>query len=83
VFLLDDILLAPLKGLAAVCRKVHEAAEQELEGRESGALQALSELYHQLEMREIDEAEFDRREAELLGQLDAIRGGKTRRGAKQ
>ena len=28
MFLLDDILLAPMKGLAAVCRKVEEAARQ-------------------------------------------------------
>ena len=36
MFLLDDILLAPLKGLAAVCRKVEEAARQDLENQEKG-----------------------------------------------
>lgn len=83
MFLLDDLLLAPLKNLAAVCRKVHEAAEQELEGQERNSLQALTELYQQLEMREIDEAECDRREAQLLRRLDALRGGGARREAKE
>ena len=38
MFLLDDILLAPMKGLAAVCRKVEEAARQDLENQEKGAM---------------------------------------------
>jgi len=32
MFILDDILFAPVKGFAAVCHKVQEAAQQELEG---------------------------------------------------
>jgi len=28
MFLLDDILLSPMKGLVAVCRKVEEAAHR-------------------------------------------------------
>ena len=44
MFLLDDILLSPLKGLAAVCRKVHEAALEDLEKQEKEILAALAEL---------------------------------------
>ena len=73
MFLLDDIFLAPLKGLATICQKVHDAAEQELDEREQALLREISDLYRQLETREIGEAEFDHRETVLLDQLDAIR----------
>ena len=55
MFLLDDILLAPMKGLAAVCRKVEEAARQDLENQGKGAMSALGELHRRLETGQIDE----------------------------
>ncbi len=48
MFLLDDLLLAPIKGLAAVCQKVHEAAEEDLEAQEKAVLADLAELHHLL-----------------------------------
>jgi hypothetical protein len=72
MFLLDDILLSPLKGLTAVCRKVEEAARQELENREKGAMSALGELHRRLEMGQIDEKDFDAQEARLLEQMEDI-----------
>jgi hypothetical protein len=47
MFLLDDILLAPIKGLAAICQKVHDAALEDLEQQEKDILATLTEL-HQL-----------------------------------
>ena len=71
MFLLDDILLSPMKGLAAVCRKVEEAARQDLENQEKGAMSALGELHRRLETGQIDEKDFDLEETRLLEQIEA------------
>ncbi len=73
MFLVDDILLAPLKGLVAVCRKVHDAAQEELESQEQAILAALMELHQQLETGRIDAEEFDQRESALLDRLEEFR----------
>lgn len=72
MFLVDDILLAPLKGLAAVCRQVQDAAWQELEGQHKATLGTLAELHQRLESAQIDEEEFDIQEARLLERLEGI-----------
>ena len=72
MFLLDDILLSPIKGLAAVCRKVEEAARQDLENQEKGAMSALGELHRRLEMGQIDENEFDAQETQLLERIESL-----------
>ncbi len=72
MFLLDDILLAPMKGLAAVCRKVEEAARQDLETQGKGAMSALGELHRRLELNQIDQTDFDAEEARLLDQIEAL-----------
>jgi hypothetical protein len=72
MFLLDDILLSPVRGLAAVCRKVQEAAQQDLENQEKTAMSALGELHRRLEMGQIDENEFDSEEARLLARLETL-----------
>lgn len=72
MFLLDDILLSPMKGLVAVCRKVEEAARQELENQEKRAMSALGELHRRLEMGQIDEKEFDAAETRLLEQIEGL-----------
>ena len=72
MFLLDDILLAPMKGLAMVCRKVEEAARQDLENQEKGAMSALGELHRRLETGQIEDKEFDTEEARLLDQIEAV-----------
>ena len=73
MFLLDDILLAPVKGLATVCRKLYEAAQDDLEGQEKEIVAALSELYQQLESRQISDEQFNAREGDLLDRLEAAR----------
>ena len=72
MFLLDDILLAPMKGLAAVCRKVEEAARQDLENQGKGAMSALSELHRRLETGQIDEKDFDLEETRLLEKIEGL-----------
>ena len=76
MFLLDDILLAPLKGLAAVCQKVQQAAEEELEGQEKAITGSLAELYQLLETHQIGDEEFNTRENDLLDRLEAARNAR-------
>ena len=72
MFLLDDILLAPMKGLAAVCRKVEEAARQDLENQSKSTMLALGELHRRLEAGQIDEKDFDSEEARLLDKIESL-----------
>ena len=82
MFLLDDLIFAPLKGLAAVCQKVHDAAQEDLEQQEKSVLADLSELHHLLDDGRIGDEDFDVREGLLLDRLDACRRatGKDRAG---
>jgi hypothetical protein len=72
VFLLDDILLSPVKGLASICRKVEEAARQDLENQEKGTMAALSDLHRRLETGEIGEEQFDLEETKLLEHMESL-----------
>jgi len=70
MFLIDDILLSPAKGLLWVFREIHDAAQQELAGESETITAALSELYMRLETERITEVEFDAQEKVLLDRLD-------------
>ena len=72
MFLLDDILLAPLKGLVWLAEKVDDMAEKELSD-EGGLMDKLMELQLRFELDEISEKEYTERENELLERLDSIR----------
>lgn len=78
MFLLDDILLAPIKGLVAVCHKVHEAAQEDLENQEKAILATLAELHHELGACRIGDEEFNVRECELLDRLEACQAARGR-----
>jgi len=70
MFLIDDILLAPLKGVIWIGKKINEVIEKELhdEGR---IKEELMELQQRLEMDEINEEEYEKQEKKLLARLDA------------
>ncbi|MCX5889836.1 MAG: gas vesicle protein GvpG [Deltaproteobacteria bacterium] len=72
MFLVDDILLSPVKGVLWVFREIHEAAQQELAGESEAITGALSELYMKLEIGQITETEFDAQEKVLLDRLDRL-----------
>ncbi len=72
MFLLDDILLFPVKGVASLGQKILDAAQQEFANEAEAVRTQLSELYLMLETGKITEAEFDAQEKELLDRLDAI-----------
>ena len=76
MFLLDDILLAPFKGLAAVCRKVQDIAQEDLEAQEKAIVAALAELYHEVETQRIGDEEFNARESALLDRLEAAQSAR-------
>jgi hypothetical protein len=72
MFLIDDILLAPLKGVIFIGKKINEVIEKEMS--DEGAIkERLIALQLKFEMDEIDEEEYDRREDELLKLLEEIR----------
>ena len=71
MFLLDDILLAPIKGLAAMCQKVHDAAQEDLEKQERNILATLAELHQLMDAGRIGDEDFNVRECDLLDRLEA------------
>ncbi|MER5307536.1 gas vesicle protein GvpG [Streptomyces sp. NPDC002773] len=73
--LLTEVLLlpaAPVRGTAWVLRQVVEVAEREYYDPEV-VHRELAGLVAAFEAGEIEDAEFDRREDELLARLDAAR----------
>ncbi len=72
MFLIDDILLAPLKGVIFIGKKINEVIENEMSD-EGAVKERLMALQLKFEMDEIDEEEYDRKEDELLKILEDIR----------
>ena len=72
MFLLDDILMAPLNGIIFIGKKINEIIEKEMSD-EGSIKERLMALQLRFELDEIDEEEFDRQEDELLGILTRIR----------
>ena len=75
MFLIDNLLLLPLKGVIWMGQKINEVAEKELtdEGR---IKEKLMEIQLRFELDEISEEEYNKQETELLSRLDAIRKAK-------
>ncbi len=70
-FLLDDLLLAPIKGVVFIAEKIKEQAEGEFLNEE-GVRQELRELYQLVETGKISEEEFTQREEQLVERLEEI-----------
>ena len=71
MFLLDSILLAPLKGVVWLGRKIGDVADQEMNdvGR---VKEDLMELQMKLELEQISEEEYTEKERGLLDKLDRL-----------
>jgi hypothetical protein len=71
MFLIDSILLAPLKGVVWMGQKLNDMAQKELcdEGR---IKEELMRLQLQFELDEITEQQYNQKEKELLDRLDAV-----------
>ncbi|MDO9577716.1 MAG: gas vesicle protein GvpG [Candidatus Cloacimonadales bacterium] len=72
MFLIDDILLAPVKGVIWLGKMVNEAVEKETSD-EGVIKEKLMELQLQFELDEISEEEYNKKEKEILERLDVIR----------
>jgi hypothetical protein len=71
MFLLDSILLAPLKGVIWMGQKLGDMAEKELSDK-GRIKEELMRLQLQFELDEISQVEYEQKENELLDRLDAI-----------
>ena len=79
MFLIDDILLAPLNGVIWLGKKINEVAEREFSD-EGLIKEKLMELQLNFELDKISEKEYNKKEAELLARLDAIRKAREEKG---
>ena len=74
MLLIDDLLLAPVRGVLWIFREIHKAARQELEGEPESIAEQLRNLYMQLETNAVSEQEFTKQEKILLDRLEEIEG---------
>ena len=72
IFIIDDILFAPLNGLIFVAEKINDVVQKETSD-EGTVKERLMALQLRFELDEIDEEEYDRQEDELLKKLEQIR----------
>ncbi|MCY2992901.1 MAG: gas vesicle protein GvpG [Planctomycetota bacterium] len=75
MFLIDDLLMMPARGIMAAFREIHNAVQQDSANESESIRTELSELYMRLETKQLSEAEFEQREKELLDRLDEIEKG--------
>ena len=72
MFLIDDILMAPIKGIIFLAEKINEVVEKETSD-EGSIKERLMDLQLKFEMDEISEVEYDQKEDDLLKLLENIR----------
>ena len=72
MFLIDDILLAPVSGFKFILGQIQKMADQELND-DTVIKEQLLELQMRLELDEISETEYQEREAELFARLRALK----------
>jgi hypothetical protein len=72
LFLIDDILLSPLKLVVWLGEKINDIVQKEFSD-EGLIKEKLMQLQLKFELDEISEEEYNKQERQLLNQLDAIR----------
>lgn len=72
MFLLDDILLAPVNGFKFILSQIQKIADKELND-DQFIKEQLLELQMRLELEEISDEEYREREAELFARLREIK----------
>ncbi|MBI2372334.1 MAG: gas vesicle protein GvpG [Deltaproteobacteria bacterium] len=87
MFLLDDLLLLPARGLFGIFRQIHELAERELHD-EASLQEKLLELHLRYETGEIGEEEYLQQAVDLEARLNAareraLRGDREGRGTRR
>ena len=71
MFIIDDILLAPINGIVWIGKKLEELVKRETNDK-SKIQENLLELQMRLELEEITESEYEKEETRLLKELDRI-----------
>ena len=72
MFIIDDLLASPGRGLMFVLRKINEAVQQEREAQVKATMAELTALHRELDEGKITEEAFDAREQVLLSRLDGL-----------
>ncbi len=72
MFLIDDILLAPIKGIVWIAEKVRDMTSEELEDTPEKLQRELLDLQMSLETEQITEAEYQKKEKDVLERLEAL-----------
>ncbi len=72
MFVVDDIILFPIRSLVWIFREIHSAAEKDMASEPAAITAKLGEIYMMLETGQMTEAEFDAAEKTLLDRLDAL-----------
>ena len=75
-FLIDDILLAPIKGIVWIAEKVRDMALEELEDTPEKLQRELLDLQMALESEQITEAEYQKKEKDILERMEALKKAK-------
>lgn len=73
MLIIDDILLAPVKGFLWICKKIQGMAEEELTDTEEKLKRELLDLQMLFETDQITEEKYKRKEDEILAKLEALR----------
>lgn len=71
MFLLDDILLAPIKGVKWIAEKLQDVADKDLFDPDK-IREELMSLQAKLDMGDVSEAEYREREKDLLERMTEI-----------
>ena len=72
MFIIDDLLASPARGLMFVLRKINDAVQQERDAQKKATMTELTALHRELDEGKITEDEFDAREHTLLSRLDKM-----------
>jgi Gas vesicle protein G len=73
MFIIDDLLASPARGLMFVLRQINDAVQQEREAQGKATMTELAALHRELDEERITEDEFDAREHVLLSRLDRMK----------
>ena len=72
-FLIDDILLASIKGIVWIAEKVRDMALEELEDTPEKLQRELLDLQMTFETEEITEAEYEKKEKDILERMEVLK----------
>ena len=73
MFIIDDILLAPIKGVVYLAKKIQELGEEELEDTGEKLKRELLDFQMLFETDQISEEEYQKKEKDILERLEALK----------